>query len=80
MSDRAPISRLVLAMIPDKNFTGGYRTNLFHFRNFQLGSVQITPQAKPVEATPIDVSSSHIKAYFTTMRAFGFEHGGNGTF
>ena len=79
MFDRAPISRLVLAMVPDKNFTGNYRTNPFHFRDFELGSVKITQQSTPVGATPIDVSSSHIRASFITMRALGFEKSGNGT-
>ena len=36
--DRAPISRLVLAMVPEKNFTGDYKTNPFHFHDFELRS------------------------------------------
>ena len=76
--DRAPISRLVFAMVPEKNFTGDYKTNPFHFQDFDLGSVKITREGAPVGATPIDVSSSHIRAYFTTMKALGFEHSGNG--
>ena len=76
--DRAPISRFVFAMVPEKNFTGDYKTNPFHFQDFDLGSVEITREGAPVGATPIDVSSSHIRAYFTTMKALGFEHSGNG--
>ena len=76
--DRAPISRLVFAMVPEKDFTGDYKTNPFHFQDFNLGSVKITREGAPMGATPIDVSSSHIRAYFTSMKALGFEHSGNG--
>ena len=40
--DRALISRLVLAILPEKNFTGGYKTSPFLFQDFELGSVEIT--------------------------------------
>ena len=76
--DRAPISRLVFAMVPEKNFTSDYKTNPFHVQDFDLASVKITPEGAPVGATPIDVSSSHSRAHFTTMKALGFEHSGNG--
>ena len=76
--DRAPISRLVFAMVPEENFTGDYKTNHFHFQDFGLGGVNVTREGAPVGATPIDVSSSHIRAYFTTMKALGSEHSGKG--
>ena len=59
--DRAPISRLVFAMVPEKYFTG-YKLNPFHFQDFDLGSVKITREGAPVGGTPIDVSSSPIRA------------------
>ena len=76
--ERAPISRLVLEKVPERKFTGDYRINLFHFRDFGLGNVKITQQGTSVGATPIDVSSSHVRAYFTSIKALGFEHGGKG--
>ena len=76
--DRAPISRLVSAMVPEKNFTEDYNTNPFHFQDIDLGSVKITREGASVGAMPIDVSSSHIRPYFTTMKALGFEHSGKG--
>ena len=78
--DRAPISRLVFAKVPEENFTGDYKTNPFQFQDFDLGSVKITREGAPVGGTPIVVSSSQIRAYFTTMKSLGFEHSGNGIF
>ena len=74
---RARISRPLLAMVPEINYTGNYRTNHFHFRHFELGSAKITREGAPVGAAPIDVSSSQNSAYFTNMKSPGFEHYGN---
>ena len=76
--DRAAINRLVFAIGPEANVTGDYRTNPFHFRDVELGSVKITQEGTAVGATPIDMNSSHIKAYFTTMKALGLDYGGYG--
>ena len=78
MFDREPISRLVLAMVSEKNFKVDTRTNPFLFRDFELGSVKIRQEGASVGATPIDVSYSHIMASFIIMKAVGFEDRGNG--
>ena len=52
--------------------------NPFHLQDIELGSVKFTREGAPVEATPFDKSSSHIRAYFTTMKALVLEHGGIG--
>ena len=65
-------------MVPEKNFTGDYKTNPFHFQDFDLGSIKITRGSAPVGVEPIDVSSSHIRVFFTNIRALGFQHSGNG--
>ena len=65
-------------MVPEKNFTGDYKTNPFHFQDFELGSVKVTHEGAPVGATPIEGSSSHVRAYFTAMKALCFERNGNG--
>ena len=75
--DRALKSRLVPAMVQEKTVTGDCETNFFHFPDFELGSVGTTREGAPVGERPIDVSSSQIKKYFTTMRALDFEYGGN---
>ena len=49
--DRAPIGRLVLAMVPEKNFTDDYKTNPFYFQDFELRSVKVTHEGAPVGAT-----------------------------
>ena len=76
--DRAPISRLVLPMVSEENFTGENRTNPFLSRDFELGSAKITRDGSPVGTTPIDVSSSHIRVYFTTVKSLDTEHGSKG--
>ena len=76
--DRAPISRLVFAMVPEKNFTGDYKTKYFRFQDFDLGSVKIKLECAPVGATTIGVSSSHLRAYFTTMKGLVSKQSGNG--
>lgn len=75
---RAPINRLVMAMVPEENFTGSYQSNPFNFVDFDLNSIQIKREDLPVGGTPIQVGTSHVRAYMNTMRALGFEHGGNG--
>ena len=64
MFDSAPVSRLVFAMVPRRNFTGDNRKNPLHFRDFDLGSVKCTREGALVGPTPTDVNSSHIRAYF----------------
>ena len=76
--NRAPISRLVVAMVPESSFTGSYTTNPFHFSKHDLGSVRITREGAAVGCTPLSVEHSDIRAYFCTMEALGFEHDGNG--
>lgn len=75
--NRAPVSRLIFAMVPEENFTGSYTTNPFNFEDFDLDTVRIIREGTPVGGTPINVGNSHVRIYASTMRALGFDHGGN---
>ena len=76
--NRAPISRLVLLMIPETSFSGSYRTNPFHFQRLGLDTVRINREGNVVGGTPLSMNSSLVRAYYTTLKALSFEHGGNG--
>ena len=76
--NRAPISRLVLFMVPETSFSGNFVTNPFHFQQMGLEVVRLTREGALVGATPMHLNDNLIRSYYTTLKALGFEHGGNG--
>ena len=39
--NRAPISRLVMFLVPETSFSGNFKTNLFHFQLMDLETVRL---------------------------------------
>ena len=76
--NRAPISKLVLVMVPEQKITGSYKANPFHFDDNDLSSVRVIREGASVGGAPIDNSKYHVKAYFSTMKALGMSMCGNG--
>ena len=76
--NRAPICKLVLVMVPEQNFTVSYKANPFHFDDNDLSSVRVIREGASVGGTPIDISKSHVRAFFSTMKALGMSMGGSG--
>ena len=76
--NRAPISSLVLFMVPETSFSGTFVTNPFHFQQMGLEVVRLTREGALVGATPMHLNDNLIRSYYTTLKALGFEHGGNG--
>ena len=56
--NRAPVSHLIMLMVPEKSFTGSYHTNPFHFSDFALDTISVTREGQTVGNTPIEVRSS----------------------
>ena len=50
--NRAPISRLVMFMVPERSFSGNFETNPFHFRLMDLEIVRLNREGSLVGATP----------------------------
>ena len=76
--NRAPISRLVLAMVSETSFSGSLDSNPFNFQQFDLETVRLYREGSLVGATPLNMNDNLVRAYYTTLKAIGFEHGGNG--
>ena len=76
--NRAPISRLVLFLVPETSFSGNFETNPFHFQQMDLESVRINREGSLVGATPMHLNDNLVRSYYNTLKALGFEHGGNG--
>ena len=76
--NRAPISRLVMFMVPEKSFSGNFETNLFHFRLMNLETVRLNRERSLVGATPLHLNDNLVRSYYQSLKALGFEHGGNG--
>ena len=76
--NRAPISRLVLFLVPETSFSGNFETNPFHFQQMDLETVRINREGALVGATPLHLNDNLVRSYYNTLKALGFEHGGNG--
>ena len=79
--NRAPISRLLLIMVPETSLSGNLVTTPFHFQQMGLEVVRLTREGALVGATPMHpmhLNDNLIRSSYTTLKALGFEHGGNG--
>ena len=76
--NRAPISRLVMFMVPETSFSGNFETNPFHFRLMDLETVRLNREGSLVGATPLHLNDNLVRSYYQSLKALGFEHGGNG--
>ena len=76
--NRAPISRLVMFMVPETSFCGNFETNPFHFRLMNLETVRLNREGSLVGATPLYLNDNLVRSYYQSLKALGFEHGGNG--
>ena len=76
--NRAPISRLVMFMVPETSFSGNFETNPFHFRLMDLETVRLNREGSLVGATPPHLNDNLVRFFHQSLKALGFEHGGNG--
>ena len=76
--NRAPVSHLIMLMVPEKSFTGSYHTNPFHFSDFALDTILVTREGQTVGNTPIEVRTSNARVYSNTLRSLNMTHSGNG--
>ena len=76
--NRAPMSRLVMFMVPETSFSGNFETNPFHFRLMDLETVRFDREGSLVGATSLHLNDNVVRSYYQSLKALGFEHGGNG--
>ena len=76
--NRAPISRLVLFMVPETSFSGNFETNPFHFRLLDLETIRLNRKGSLVGATPLHLNDNLVRSYYQSLKALAFERGGNG--
>lgn len=75
---KEPVSRIVLAMNKEIDFTGLSITNPYHYRKFNLQRITIEREGLAVGGTPLDTLSSDVRSYYNTLKSLGIEHCGNG--
>ena len=56
--NRAPISRLVMFMVPETRFGGKFETNSFHFQQMDLETVRLNREGSLVGATTLHLSDN----------------------
>ena len=56
--NRAPISRLVLVLVPETSFSGNFETFPFHFQQMDLETVRINREGALVGATPLHLNDN----------------------
>ena len=61
--NRAPISRLVMFMVPETSFSGNFETNPFHFRLMNLATVRLNRQGTLVGAAPLHLNDNLVRSY-----------------
>ena len=68
-------------MIPDRerSLSGNFETNPFHFQLVDLESLQMNREGSLVRATSMHLIGNFVRSYYNTLKALGFENGGNGT-
>ena len=76
--NRAPISRLVMFMVPETSFSGNFETNHLHFSLMDLETVRLNREGSLVGATPLHLNDNLVRSYYQSLKALGFENGGNG--
>ena len=64
---RAPISKIIKALVPEKNFSGSFDTNTFHFQQHGLDSVRLNREGSLVGGTQLTLGDGLIRAYFSDV-------------
>ena len=71
---------VLLAMVSDKDMSGGYQANTFHFQNFRAYYLCIQANGEQIPRLayqPNFANQDYIRSYFGVLEALGFDIGPN---